>query len=71
MSATRTQIYLTEDQRRRIDAVATARGWTMAETIRQVLDGYLDELSDVDATLDATFGADPAAEAPSRDDWRG
>jgi hypothetical protein len=43
----------------------------MAETIRQVLDGFLDELSDIDATLDATFGADPAAEAPSRDDWRG
>jgi hypothetical protein len=42
----------------------------MAEVIRCAVDDYLDH--DVDATmaLAATFGADPAAAVPSRDEWR-
>ena len=43
----------------------------MAETIRRLLDEYLEELIDIDSALDATFGAAPEAEAPSRDNWRG
>jgi hypothetical protein len=70
MSATRTQIYLTEDQRARIDRVAEAEGVTMAELIRRALDQYLGDDTDPSAALAATFGAAPAAEAPSRDTWR-
>jgi hypothetical protein len=69
MSATRTQVYLTEEQRRRIDAVAAAEGVTMAEVIRRALDAYVPPEADADAALAATFGADPDASRPSRDDW--
>ena len=70
MSAIRTQIYLTEDQRARIDRVAEAEGLTMAELIRRALDEYLEDDTDPAPALAATFGADPTAEAPSRDTWR-
>ena len=69
MSATRTQIYLTEDQRRHIDEIANAEGVTMAEVIRRALDAYLARECDPSAALSATFGADPAAEAPDRGEW--
>lgn len=69
MSATRTQIYLTEDQRRRIDAAAASEGVTMAEIIRRALDAYLPAEADAVAALTATFGADPDATPPSRDEW--
>jgi hypothetical protein len=71
MPATRTQIYLTEDQRARVDRAARAEGVTMAELIRRALDQYLGDGPDPTPALAATFGADPAAEAPSRDAWRG
>lgn len=70
MSATRTQIYLTEEQRRRIDLVTAAEGVSMAEVIRRALDEYLDEEIDTTAVLNRTFGADPEATAPSRDEWQ-
>jgi hypothetical protein len=70
MSATRTQIYLTEDQRARIDRVAAAEGVTMAELIRRALDEYLGDDTDPGPALAATFGAAPTAEAPSRNTWR-
>lgn len=70
MSATRTQVYLTEEQRRRIDAVAAAEGVTMAEVVRRALDRFLEsEAPDPQAALDATFGVDPGASVPSRDGW--
>ena len=69
MSATRTQIYLTEAQRRRIDEIAQADGVTMAEVIRRALDTYLANEGDATAALLATFGADPEATAPDRGDW--
>ena len=70
MSATRTQVYLTEEQRTRIDTLAAAEGVTMAEIVRRALDAYLDEESpDPRPALAATFGADPYAAAPSRDEW--
>jgi len=70
MPATRTQVYLTEEQRRRLDALAEAEGVTMAEIVRRALDAYLDEESpDPRPALAATFGADPRAAAPSRDEW--
>ncbi len=70
MSATRTQVYLTEEQRQRIDALAEAEGVTMAEIIRRALDLYLeDESPDPERALAATFGAAPDATVPSRDEW--
>ena len=70
MSATRTQVYLTDDQRKRIDVISKAEGVTMAEVIRRALDGYLDDvLTDPSVALDATFGVSPDAKVPSRDEW--
>jgi predicted DNA-binding protein len=69
MSATRTQIYLTEEQRRRIDQVAKASGVTMAEIVRRALDAYLAGEVDPSTVLAATFGAVPDASVPSRDEW--
>ncbi len=69
MSATRTQVYLTEKQRRRIDQVTAAEGVPMAEVIRRALDAYLGDEEGADSALRATFGAVPDASAPSRDDW--
>jgi predicted DNA-binding protein len=69
MVATRTQVYLTEDQRMRIDQLAKAEGVTMAEVIRRALDAFLDDEQDPSTALAATFGADPEAQAPSRDEW--
>jgi hypothetical protein len=70
MSATRTQVYPTADQRHRIDAIAEAEGVTMAEIIRRALDSYLeDATSDPEPALAVTFGAAPEATVPSRDEW--
>lgn len=67
--STRTQIYLTEEQRRRIDELASVAGVTMAEIIRRALDEYLDDQADPTAALAATFGAAEDLEVPSRDEW--
>jgi len=70
MPATRTQIYLSEEQRRAVDQVAAVEGVTMAEVIRRALSAYLDQLSpDPQPALSATFGAAPEAAAPTRDEW--
>lgn len=67
--STRTQVYLTDEQRRRIDELASAEGVTMAEIIRRAVDGYLEEQTDPRAALAATFGSAPDLEIPSRDEW--
>jgi hypothetical protein len=69
MPATRTQVYLTVDQRRQVDEIAHAEGVTMAEVIRRALDRYLESEQDPSAALAATFGADPGAHAPDRREW--
>lgn len=70
ISATRTQIYLTPEQRQRIDELAASRGVTMAEIVRRALDGYLDEeLPSPEAVLVETFGAARDVTPPSRDEW--
>ncbi|MDQ3681367.1 MAG: ribbon-helix-helix protein, CopG family [Actinomycetota bacterium] len=69
MSATRTQVYLTAEQRQRIDEIRQADGLTLAEVVRRALDAYLDMERDSSSALAETFGADPAARAPSRDEW--
>jgi predicted DNA-binding protein len=70
MSATRTQIYLTAEQRRRIDQAAAREGVTMAELIRRALNDYLGDDVDASTALAATFGAEPSASVPSRDGWQ-
>ena len=67
--STRTQIYLTDEQRRRIDELAGAEGVTMAEIIRRALDGYLDDQANPGPALAATFGAAPDISVPTRDEW--
>ncbi len=70
MPATRTQIYLTEEQRRRLDARGRRTGAPMAHMIREAVDAYLaDDGTDVDAALDESSGATPELTVPSRDEW--
>ena len=69
MAAIRTQVYLTEDQRRRIDDIAKTEDITLAEVVRRALDSYLNAERDVAVALAATFGADPDARAPDHDEW--
>lgn len=70
MSAVRTQVYLTADQRHRIDELAGAQGVTMAEVVRRALDAYLlTEHADARLTLVRTFGAAPEAAHPDREGW--
>ena len=69
MSATRTQVYLSDAQRQRIDEIAAAEGVTMAEVVRRALDRYLVTETDPAQALAATFGAAPDATVPSRAEW--
>ncbi len=70
MSSTRTQVYLTDEQRQRIDALAGVQGLSMAEIIRRALDDYLAQAQpDPAEALASTFGAAPDATKPDRDEW--
>ncbi len=70
MAATRTQIYLTEEQRARLDALGRRDGKPLAALVRDAVDEYLDHSApDADAALEATFGALPDLVVPSRDEW--
>lgn len=70
MAATRTQIYLTTDQRQRIDELADAEGVTMAEVVRRALDSYLVAgQPGASSVLTRTFGAAPEAQYPDRAEW--
>lgn len=62
-------MYLTEEQRERIDDIANAEGITMAEVIRRAVTSYLESEGDPAYALATTFGADPDARAPERDEW--
>jgi Ribbon-helix-helix protein, copG family len=74
MSATRTQVYLTEAQRAGLDQRAEAERTTMAQVIRAAIDRYLaEDLGDAEReqVLVETFGSRPnfGAGVPSRDEW--
>ncbi len=70
MSATRTQVYLTAEQRRRIDMIVDRDGVTLAEVVRNALDRYLSDVAaDPDTALDKTFGACEKVTVPARDEW--
>ena len=70
MAATRTQVYLTQEQRQRIDELAASRGLTLAAVVRLALDDFLEEAApSAEPALASTFGALPDIAPPSRDDW--
>ena len=70
MSATRTQVYFTEQQRRELDAVAKREGKTLAAVVRAAVDAYVAAVSpDHDAVLDEAFGSMPDLEVPARSEW--
>jgi hypothetical protein len=70
MASTRTQIYLTAEQRARLDALSRAEKRPLAELIRDAVDLFLDEIAhDPDAALSDSFGVTPDLEVPSRDEW--
>ncbi len=69
--STRTQIYLTKEQRRRLDARRKREGKTLAAVVRDAVDAYVGGASreEIQAALDKTFGVDPNFTVPSRDEW--
>jgi len=69
MSATRTQVYFTEEQRRRLDARAEQQGKTLAEVVREAVDAYTDGFPDLQVVLSDTFGSMPDLEVPPRSEW--
>lgn len=69
MASTRTQIYLTQEQRRQLDERGRREGRAMASIVRDAIDEYLAADPDVGQALDATFGALPELEVPSRAEW--
>lgn len=70
VAAIRTQVYFSEEQRHRIDELAERDGLTLAEVVRRAVDRYLDDaVPDPQRALEDTFGADPDARVPARDEW--
>lgn len=70
MPSTRTQVYFTREQRRRLDAVAEREGKTLAGVVREAVDAWIgDARPDVDLVLEETFGSAPDLEYPAREDW--
>lgn len=71
MSATRTQIYLTQEQRDALDRRAMREGRTLAQLVREAVDAYLARggASGVNAASSSTFGALPDLEVPPREEW--
>jgi hypothetical protein len=70
MPAIRTQIYLTDAQRRQLDARGRRIGAPLARMIREAVDAYLaGDQPDPEAALDDTFGTLPELELPDRAEW--
>ncbi|CAN5127427.1 hypothetical protein BH18CHL2_BH18CHL2_03900 [soil metagenome] len=70
MVATRTQIYLTTEQRRRLDARGKREGQTLAALIRAAVDAYLnDDSAAAEDAIKRTFGSMHDLEPPARSDW--
>jgi Arc/MetJ-type ribon-helix-helix transcriptional regulator len=78
MPATRTQVYLTQEQRDRIEALRARDGRSLAEVIRAALDEYLathgtaaeqERQAELQRALDGAFGTMPALVVPPRGEW--
>jgi predicted DNA-binding protein len=68
----RTQIYLDEEQDRRLAKRSRTTGRTKSEIIREALQRFLSrepQTSDLELNLKRTAGALPEIEAPDRDEW--
>ena len=73
MGATRTQIYLTERQRKALDARRRRERKTLAAVVRDAIDAYIGvpATADVQRILDESFGSIPDFKIPPRRDaWR-
>ena len=72
MGAIRTQIYLTSEQRKRLDARRKREHKTLAQVVREAIDAYLGVEAQVDyqRILDETFGIAPNFRVPRRSEWR-
>lgn len=70
MASVRTQIYLTSEQRDRLDELARSQATSMAALVRQAVDQMLAEESpDPVTVLNATFATMPDLEIADRDEW--
>ncbi len=69
MVSTRTQIYLTVEQRTRLDALGAREGKGLAAMIREAVDRYLAAVPDPALALSDTFGTLPELEVPPRGQW--
>ena len=69
MAATRTQIYLTAEQRRRLDEWGRREGRPLASLVREAVDRYLEAIPDTAKALEETFASLPDLEVPGRDEW--
>ncbi len=70
MPSTRTQVYLTHEQRAKLDELRRREKKSLAALIREAVDAYLGSKStDVDEALRVSFGSIPDLEVPSRDEW--
>ncbi len=73
MAATRTQVYLTKEQRQQLDIRAKRERKTIAAVIRDAVDAYIASdqavVAERKAILDRTFGSIPDLEVPPRDEW--
>lgn len=73
MGATRTQIYLTERQRKALDARRRRERKTLAAVVRDAIDAYLGAPATADSQriLDESFGSIPDFNIPPRHGaWR-
>ena len=70
MAARRTQVYLTAEQRARLDEVRREDGRPLAALVRDAIDSYLEDMQpDVEDALRETAGALPDLEVPGRGEW--
>lgn len=68
MSATRTQVYLTREQRKVLDERAARESRTLADLVREAVDRYIavGSAAAVNRVAAQTFGALPDLQAPDR-----
>ncbi len=71
MGATRTQIYLSEEQREQLDRRRRREGKTLAALVREAVDAYLElgRGQDFRDAVEATFGSIADLEVPPRAEW--
>jgi predicted transcriptional regulator len=70
MSATRTQVYFTAEQRERLDALAKRDGKTLAAIVREAVDAYVAHAGpDAETALADAFGSMPDLSAADRAGW--